>query len=273
MLNLSIKVLYNTSVGRNIGSDGEMFFARPGEYERCGIFSAEHFILIAITVVGIIIALKCTSKKDTKKIIKNCTIFVWLFEIIIISFKIAVARTKNVNDFIPLYYCSILLYAGALSSFAKGNLKRTGDVFLATGGIVGGIVYLIFPSTSLLTYPAIHLVSMHSFIFHGIMIYLGFLIHINNYIELKHRDIIKYDSLVGIICIIAYIVNQIFDSNLMFISKNFKAVSIIDNLYRNTGIFFTPIMIISQCTLPFYLVYGMKKAKADLIIKSGNNII
>lgn len=251
-----------------------MFFAKPGEYEACGIFSAKHFILIAITILGIIIALKLTvNKKDTKKIIRNCTIFIWIFEIIIMLFKISVNGVKNPNHYIPLYYCSILLYAGVLSSFGKGVLKRIGDVFLATGAIIGGVVYMIFPTTSLLTYPMIHLVSMHSFIFHGIMLYLGILVNLSNYIELKHKDIISYASLVGIICVIAFIVNQIFDSNLMFISKNFKAVSVIDAIYKSTGKLFTPIMIIAQCTLPFYVVYGIKKTKADLTIKSGNNIV
>lgn len=251
-----------------------MFLAKPGEYDACGIFSAEHFILIAITIIGIVTALKYTAnKKDTKKIIRNCTIFIWIFEIIIMLFKISVNGIKNPNHYIPLYYCSILLYAGALSSFGKGRLKRVGDVFLATGAIIGGVVYMIFPTTSLLTYPMIHLVSMHSFIFHGIMIYLGLLVNLSKYIEVKNRDIINYASLVGIICIIAFIFNQVYDSNLMFISKNFKAVAIINALYTSLGKLFTPVMIIVQCTLPFYVVFGIKKAKADLTIKSGNNIV
>lgn len=125
-----------------------MFFAKPGEYEANGLFTTGHFILIAITIIGILIALKFTAKKiDTKKIIKNCTIFIWIFEVIIILFKLIVAKSRNVNDLLPLYYCAILLYAGALSSFGKGWLERTGNVFLATGGIIGGILFLIFPTT------------------------------------------------------------------------------------------------------------------------------
>lgn len=237
-----------------------MFFARPGEYKPCGLFTTEHFILIAITVIGIIIALKYTiNKKDTKKIIRNCTIFIWTFEIIIILFKIAIAGTQNVNNYVPLYYCSILLYAGILSSFGKGNLKRIGDVFLATGGIIGGIVFLVFPTTSLPTYPMLHLVSIHSFIFHGIMIYLGLLVNLTNYVELEKKDILNYAIIVGTICVIAYIINQIFDSNLMFISKNFATVPVIEFLYKATGKLFTPLMIAIQCTLPFYVIYGIKK--------------
>ena len=50
------------------------FFARPGEYEPCGIFSWGHLALIIVTIIGIKVALKKTvhkTKKEVKKIIKN----------------------------------------------------------------------------------------------------------------------------------------------------------------------------------------------------------
>ncbi len=49
-----------------------------------------------------------------------------------------------------------LLYAGLLSSFGKGVLKRIGDVSLATGAIVGGIVFYnlsIYKFTFLSCFP------------------------------------------------------------------------------------------------------------------------
>ena len=103
-----------------------MLFAKPGEYEPCGLFTIDHFKLIIITIVVIIIALKKTinkSKEEVKQIIKNCTIVIWIFEIIIITFKIIRNGTSNLNDYVPLYYCSLLLYAGLLSSFGKGSIK------------------------------------------------------------------------------------------------------------------------------------------------------
>ena len=236
-----------------------MFLAKPGEYEACGMFTFQHFILVVITLLGVIIALKYTiNKNEVKKIIRNCTIFVWLCEIVIITFKISVNGATDLNQYIPLYYCSILLYSGILSSFGTGKLERTGNVFLATGGIVGGIIFILFPSTSLRFYPMFHLVSIHSFIFHGIMIYLSLLINLKGYIVLEKKDIKYYSSLVGTICIIAYIVNKRFGSNLMFISENFPG-TFIGFLYNLSGNFFTAIMILAQIFLPFYFVYGIIK--------------
>ncbi len=240
-----------------------MFLSKSGQYESCGMFTFGHLILVVITIICIYVTLKKTihkNKNEVKGIIKKCTIFIWFLEIIIIDFKLTQNNVRDVNTYLPLYYCSMLLYAGLFSSFAKGKLQRIGDVFLATGGMAGGLIYLILPTTSLPAYPMFHLVSIHSFIFHGIMIYLSILVNITNYIELEKNDIIYYSSFVGILCILAFIVNQIFESNLMFISRDFPGTPI-TVIYKYTGILFTPFMCIVQMILPFICMYGIIKNK------------
>ena len=90
------------------------------------------------------------------------------------------------------------------------------------------------------------------------MLYLGILVNVTNYITLQLTDIKYYASLVGMVCILAYIINNIFDSNLMFISKNFPGKPI-EAIYMATGPFFTIVTSIAQMTLPFYTIYGIKK--------------
>lgn len=234
-------------------------FSDIGEYEPCGIFKTGHFILIIMTLAGICIALKYSinkGKKEVYHIIKCITIIACILEIIRILYNIKQNSFSAVNTYLPLYYCSMLLYAGLLSSFGKGSLKRVGDVSLATGSIIGGIVFIIYPSTSLPIYPAFHFLSIHSFLFHGVMIYLGILINKTRYIELKREDIKYFASLIGCMSIVALIVNNLFDGNLMFISNNFPGTPI-ETLYRitNGGIVYSLIMIIIQMTIPFYISY------------------
>ena len=234
-----------------------MFLSKPDESNSCGIFTLGHFILIILTTIGIITALiktKNKTKEDVSKIIKNMTIIVWILEFFRIGFNLYIGEIYNVNSWMPLYYCSLLLYAGAMSSFGKGKIKRAGDVFLATGGIIGGIIFIIFPTTSLPSYPMFHFLSIHSFFFHGTMVYLGLLINITHYIKLEWKDIGYFASLVGILCIMALVINNICDSNLMFISKDFPGTPV-TILYHLAGKWFTPIMIIIQMTLPFIIVF------------------
>ena len=56
--------------------------------------------------------------------------------------------------------------------------------------------------------------------------------------------------------IVALIVNNMFDGNLMFISNNFPGTPI-EILYEltNGGFLYSLIMIIGQMTIPFYISY------------------
>lgn len=213
-----------------------------------------HFILMGITLIAIIVALKKTENKNAKEvhnIIKKLTIIIWTLEIIKIIISVAQNSIYALNTYLPLYYCSILLYAGLMSSFGKGKIKRIGDVFLATGGIIGGIVFIIFPTTSLPTYPAFHFFSIHSFFFHGTMIYLGLLMNKTGYITIKLEDIKYFCGLVGTLCIIALFINEKYNMNFMFISQNFP-IAPIEILYKLTNgtVWFNIIMSAVQMTAP-----------------------
>lgn len=238
-----------------------MFFAKPGEYNPCGMYSLEHFILLAITVFCITFALKHTkisNKNDVKKKIKEITICAWILEIIKIVFNFVIGNAKNPNNYIPLYFCSLLLYTGLFSSFGNKILKKTGDVFLATGGLVAGICFIVCPTTSLTMYPIFHFISLQSFAFHGAMIYLGILINKTNYIEIKLKDIKYYFNLILAISIIAYLANLKLGTNLMFISYNFPNTPV-EIIYNFSSELFTILMVLIQATLPFYAMYGIIK--------------
>lgn len=236
-----------------------MLFKSANEVTPCGMFSIEHFILLAITTICIVIALKHTKnmeKDKVKKLIKKTTIFLWILEIIKIIFNIKNYGINAVNKYVPLYFCSLILYAGIFSGYCKGFIKKMGDVFLSTGGIIAGLIFLISPLTSITTYPAIHFISLHSFVLHGIMVYIGLLMLITRYTTIEKSDIKYYSAIIIGISIIAYVVNLIFDSNLMFISQNYPG-TFIEIIYNATGKIFPLFMIIAQATMPFYTVYGI----------------
>lgn len=251
-----------------------MFFAKAGEYEPCGLFGIEHLIFFVITIFCVGMALHYTKNKShdkVKKIIKNVSITLWILEIIKIVFNLVSGNASKPNTYIPLYFCSLILYAGILSSFGKGFLKKVGDVFIATGGIIGGFFFLICPNTSTTIYPAFHYITMQSFIFHGSMVYLGILALITKYIELEKRDIIYYAGFIIITGVIAYILNIFLDSNLMFVSKNYPN-SPVEFFYNISGKLFPVVMILGQATLPFYIVYGIAKTKLNKEIEKKKEV-
>ena len=74
-------------------------------------------------------------------------------EILTIIYNIQQNSIYAVNIYMPLYYCSILLYAGLLSSFGRGTLKKVGDVSLATGSVAGWILYSSIMIITQMTIP------------------------------------------------------------------------------------------------------------------------
>lgn len=251
-----------------------MLFKSANQVVSCGMFSIGHIILFSITMISLVVALKYTKniKPDkVKEIIKKSTIILWILEIIKIIFNVKNYGFKEVNKYVLLYFCSLILYTGILSGFCKGTLKKVGDIFLSTGGIIAGMVFLISPLTSLTTYPVIHFISLHSFLLHGTMVYIGLLMLTTKYVKIEKNDIKYYFTLIVIISAIAYIVNKICGSNLMFISQNYPG-TFIEIIYNISGKLFPMVMILAQATLPFYLVYaiyvGISNKKANIIIEN-----
>ncbi len=240
-------------------------FSHIGDFAPCGIFTFGHFSLLAVTVLGIYFGLKHTrscNARQVQKILQISTAAIWLLEVIKIIYNISETSWTAVNEYLPLYYCSMLLYAGIFSTLGKGRLKRTGDVFLAAGAFVGGAVFMLYPSTSLPNYPAFHFISVHSFVYHGLMVYLGILVNVTGYVTLEKKDISCFAALVGTMCLLASVANGIFDSNLMFISQDFPGtpVGVLYDLTGGTALFGL-FMTAGQVFLPFYASLLVLKRK------------
>lgn len=235
------------------------FLEMNDDLDPCGMFTIGHFLLLFLTITTVLLALKYTKAKKeekVKKIIQVTTVFLWILEIFKIVLTIRYCGLSAVNKYVPLYFCSLILYAGILSGFSKGKLQHIGDVFLSTGGIVASLVFLICPLTSLPNYPMFHFISFHSFLLHGSMLYIGLLLITTNYIKLTKKDILYYSGLIITLSIIALIFNKITGGNLMFVSENFPG-TFIEIIYDVTGPFFSAVMILTQATLPFYIVYTL----------------
>lgn len=245
-----------------------MFFALPYEYAPAGLFSLSHFFLLALTATALVFALYASRRmreQAVRRIVLMLTLLLWVLEALKLFFVLFVTKSGNPNDYMPLYYCSLTLPAGLMSAWGRGRVRLTGDAFLATGGLVGGLVFLLFPTTALLRYPALHAISLHSFLLHGLMVYLGLLLLLRGTYRVLLRDVKYVAALVSLMCAVALAFNLIYDrvsgvsvANLMFLSKDFPGTPL-SPLYHALGVFYTPVMWLVQAFLPFLLVYAANK--------------
>ena len=247
-----------------------MFFALPDTLPPAGLFTAAHGILLLLAVVGIALGL-FASRRITEKTARRAVL--WLTALLItlelckIAFALFRLKTRNPNEFIPLYFCSITLAAGLFSGAARGTLRRCGDLFLATGGIVGGTVFLIVPATSLPRYPAWHFLSLYSFLLHGAMVYMGVLLLWRGFCRLRWRDLhlAAWPILfTGIAALIFNLTHQLLTgqdvANLMFLTRDFPGTPLSD-LYRLLPRpLFTLTILLAQAFGPFLLVFPIVRA-------------
>lgn len=244
----------------------DMFFAPPYQYPPAGLYTPGHAALFATAAMLIALALALTrraSPATVRRIVRVCTGVLWGLEIAKIVFVLLVTGSRNPNDFIPLYYCSLVLYAGLFSSVGRGRLRRLGDVFLATGGMIGGACFLVCPNTSLPRYPVFHFISFHSFLLHGIMVFLGLLLLMRGLVRLRFSDLWYCAGLVSAMCLLAFLFNLIYSNatgtetaNLMFMSRDFPGTPV-HLLFVLTGKLFPAAMWLVQAFVPYLAVYGI----------------
>jgi len=243
-----------------------MFFSPPYTYPPAGLYTGGHFLLLGITALLIaagLFAARRADEKAVRRIVRVSVAVLWALEVCKILFVLLLTGSRNPNDFVPLYYCSLTLYAGLFSAVGRGWVRRLGDVFLATGGLVGGVAFLLCPNTSLPRYPVFHFISWHSFLLHGLMVFLALLLLFRLRLNFSLSDIRYPAGLVSVLCVVAYVFNAVYDrvtgqtaANLMFVSKNFPGTPIA-LLYRVSGPVFPVCMWAIQSFCPYLAVFGL----------------
>jgi hypothetical protein len=241
-----------------------LFLSPPYAFEPAGLFSAAHLALLLSTVGAVAVGLwlcRSMTEAGVRRIILVSSLLLWTLEILKIAFVLLRLESPTPNEYVPLYFCSIVLAAAPLSALGRGRLRLAGDAFLATAGLVGGAVFLLMPTTSLPRYPALHFISLHSFLLHGLMVFLGILLLLRGVYRVKLRDIGYPALLVSIFCGAAYLFNMLYDrlsstavANLMFLSKDFPGTPL-SLLYHTLGRFYPLFMWLFQAFGPFLLVW------------------
>ena len=212
-----------------------MFFSLPYEYTPCGLFGRGHallFCMTALLIAGGLYAARGWDDRAVRRTVRVVTALLWALD------------------------------AGLFSSVGKGRLRRLGDVFLATGGLIGGACFLICPDTSLPRYPVFHFISFHSFLLHGLMVFLGLLLLLRGVVRLRPVDVVYCAGLVSAMCAAALAYNNIYSAvtgtdtaNLMFMSRDFPGTPV-HLLYALTGRAFPVAMWLLQAFAPYYAVFG-----------------
>lgn len=188
------------------------FFCKENEYEPVGMFSIGHIVtLIIFLLIVAFCAYKCRKigKDKTIFLTKIIAIVVTVLEIIKITIAFINGEGDKLDHWVPLYFCSMFIYAAWLAGYAKGKIADLGRAFVGTGGIIAGLSFLIFPTTSFTMYPLFHYFCMYSMVYHSLMVFLGITYLLNGVVKIDKKSFIDYVIFCSVLNILAIIVNSL----------------------------------------------------------------
>ena len=226
-----------------------------------GLFSLSHLIFFLLSVFLFLMLIYFTKNKSDEKIIKYIKIIsigILMLEIIKINWNIFYRIDKKYEDYIPLFLCSFFIYFSLIFSFTnkERRINYISRMFLFYVGITGGLAFTIYPTTTLLVFPLLHLISLHSLIYHVLMVIVS--IWMLRFLKLDFKDFKYFAGVLLSIEVVLIVVNLILGSNFMMLNKPFEII-FLEVIYELVPVIFPLIMALGQVLLTFFVPYYIIK--------------
>ncbi len=82
---------------------------------------------------------------------------------------------------LPLWHCSIFLYAAPFAIFGKGWVRQAACGYICTLGLLGGVVNFVYPATYLASYSCISMAGFRTVFYHGAMVFTAVTMLLSGY--------------------------------------------------------------------------------------------
>ena len=226
-----------------------------------------YLILSFILLVVLLIVLRKSKKEKVKKIIRIIGIFLTVFYIGKTTWESYYdIKAGGFNWYLlPFDTCSIVMYASLLAGFCKGKIKDYAAAWLATGCIVGGVANMVIMN-AFNYYPFLSFGAFYSMSWHFLMVLLGLIIIVTNYVPMEYKTILKGFIFHVVVSLVVIPINYIFDFDFMMY-KDLGSIPIFEgiatNLTNNHLGWINPIMMLALYFITFNIVFlipmGIKK--------------
>lgn len=236
-------------------------FSKYGKYAPAGIFTTTHFISIAVCVVFIALAIILTRKMKSKtffNVLKVFSIALTVIEVIKILWYVT-NGIFELGKILPLYFCSLFIYALWGASSRNRILRDIGLAYIACAGVIAGGVFLAMPTSSFSYYPVFHFNCIHSLLFHSIMIYCGIMVYVTKSIKFTWKTVFNYCVFCLPFMLVAVLINKTMNINLMFINTpDGVPLPFLISIHNFSPYIYTLLLIIVHLAMgPF--MYGVNK--------------
>ena len=223
----------------------------------CGMFTPGHFLSIAAFFGSLGLALWLSRRMDSKAVHKvHIAVAVGVAVMEVIKISLRVYKGQGPDDWMPLYFCSLFLFAVWLALAKPKALRTTGYAFMTMGGIAAAVFFIFYPTTSLNMFPIWHPASIHSFVYHWIMCYMGVLVLMKGVYAPRALHGLHYGAFVLAACFAAYFFNEWLGSNCMFLHSAF-GLPFLEDILRANHAAYIIIVSLAQGVALYWFSFGI----------------
>ncbi len=236
-----------------------------------------YLIISFILIIIILYLLRKSSRNKILTIIRLISIFLTLFYLIKTVWE-SIYDVKITGSFnyglLPFDTCSIIMLAGLIAGFGKGKIKEMAECWIVTGGIVGGIGAMVVLN-AFKYYPFFSFGAFYSMIWHFLMLFLGLLLIITKYVDIRYNLVFKGFLFHLIISLFVIPLDFIFNFDFMMY-KDLGSIPIFENIalkFTEQGLqVLNPIMMLILYFVSFNIVFFLYLLIDNVIIKIKLNL-
>ncbi len=243
---------------QRLGSLIENFFTHkdflPAADQISGtLFTPLHFAFAAVVLallVGLCIVCSRREEKSLRRIYGVLWAVIVLWELVKIAWETFGGSHVRFEwgGNLPLYPCSIFMYAMPFAIWGKGYVRQAACGYLCTLGLLGGIINFVYPANILSNYSCISFAGFHTFFYHGALVFtavtmLGSGYHSFRWIRKGWQLLVP-----AVPCLLVSIVAN---------AVNFSAIGSDYMFFKLNSFFFAPIGAATPDWLSVLMVYGL----------------
>lgn len=195
-----------------------------------GAYSWQHLtfvttLVLIMAVLAVVIGIYYRKHPEKNKNIPLIWAAILIDGVEIVKIVLSCIHADNPIDSImhnlPLYLCSIQLITLPLAAFSTGRLKQAALDFVLIFGLLSALTGTYGAAQNYNAYPIFYYVNVASGLTHCISGFGSLYIAISGMTSMKKKNIGITFSILGVCCLVAYLVNLIpkYNCNYMFLMR------------------------------------------------------
>lgn len=217
------------------------------------LFTPLHF-LVSACWIGLIALVCVFLRKKGENALRKVFAGLWLILVVMEPVKIAwetccgAAVAFEWGGNLPLYPCSIFMYAMPFAIWGKGKVRYAACGYVCSLGLLGGAINFVYPANILSNYSCISFAGFHTLFYHGTMVLCAALMLLTGYHSYKNVTRARQLLLPAIPALLVSVVAN---------AVNFSPINSDYMFFKLNSFFFAPLGAATADWLGVILVYGI----------------